>query len=144
MLRTTIEEYTAAVKHCLAIAQQPTHGGRVMAQVVLSAYNGDSFQLDVASMGTLDREHFEQALILIRGRYDTGIEPHSVIPDGSAVFRALWDQWMRLDVEYRGLPSCDVCEGRGRVYVNPDDDNCTKTRPCTVCNGIGRAARKYL
>lgn len=142
MIKVTLEDYTAAVVHCVAMAQQPTHGGRVMAQVVLSAYNGDAFQLDIASMGNLDREHFEQAMIVIQGRYELSIEPHSVIPNGNEVFRALWDQWRRLNVEYRGLPRCTVCDGRGRVYVDPDDDENVEDRECTHCEGIGRAIPK--
>jgi len=39
------EEYAKAVADGIELARQPTGGGRVMAQVLLSAYNGDSFQL---------------------------------------------------------------------------------------------------
>ena len=29
----------------------------------------------------------------IRGRYETGIEPHALVKDGSGVFGSLWEQW---------------------------------------------------
>ena len=59
MERINLEEYAKAVAHCVALAQRDTGGSRIMAQVLLSAYNGDAFQLDVASLSGLDRENFE-------------------------------------------------------------------------------------
>lgn len=136
----SLEEYTKAVTHCVGIAQQDTGGSRIMAQVLLSAYNGDAFQLDVAGLGGLDRENYEQAITVIRGRYDVHREPHDVIPNGSAIFRDLWEQWKRLHVKVRGLPSCHDCEGRGRVWVNPDDDDDRQTEECSRCKGLGKVA----
>jgi hypothetical protein len=37
------------------LVRQSTSGGRVAAQVLLSAYNGSDYQLDVAGMGSLDQ-----------------------------------------------------------------------------------------
>jgi hypothetical protein len=62
------EEYAKAVARLDDLAQQGTGGGRVAAQVLLSAYNGFDFQLDVSDLGSLDRENFETAMLIIRGR----------------------------------------------------------------------------
>lgn len=140
MERISLEEYTKAVAHCVEIAQQDTGGSRIMAQVLLSAYNGDSFQLDVAGLGGLDRENYEQAITVICGRYDMHREPHEVIPNGNVIFRELWEQWKRLHVEVRGLPRCTACDGRGKIWVNPDDDNDSQTEKCPKCKGLGKVA----
>lgn len=136
--KITLEQYGAACKAIIQLAQQPTSGGRVAAQVILSAYNGGAFQLDVSSLCNLDRNNFETAMIVIRGRYDTGYEPHSMFVDGSKILRKLWDQWSRLHVETRGLPECPRCDGRGTLYLNPDDDNDIRTKPCPRCDGKGK------
>jgi len=135
--KITLEQYRTAVKAFICLAQQPTSGGRVAAQVILSAYNGAAFQLDVSSLCNLDRNNFETAMIVIRGRYDTGYEPHSLILDGSKILRQLWDQWSRLHVETRGLPECPNCDGRGTVYLSDDEDD-IRTKPCPRCEGKGK------
>jgi hypothetical protein len=138
--KITKEQYAAAVIEFIKLARQDTSGARVAAQVLLSAYNGDAFQLDVSSLCNLDSNNHKLAMTIIKGRYDTHCEPHDLIKNGSQIFGELWDQWIRLHVETRGLPICDACNGRGSVWVNPDDDNCSKTRPCTRCAGKGRVA----
>ena len=82
MEKTTREQYAEAVARLVELARQPTSGGRVAAQVLLSAYNGFDFQLGVANMGSLDRKNFETAMTIIRGRYETGHEPraHQALP----------------------------------------------------------------
>lgn len=132
------EEYTAAVIELIHLAQQPTGGGRVAAQVLLSAYSGEAFQLDVAGLGNLDSKNHRLAMIVIQGRYDTNTEPHSVVAGGDKVFRGLWDQWRRLHVEERGLPECRDCDGMGTLYQNPNDEDDIRTKPCPRCFGKGR------
>lgn len=110
MDRISPSEYAQAVVACLRLARQPTGGGQVAAQVLLSAYNGFSFQLDVAGLGSLDRNNYEIALTVIRGRYDTGIEPHNVVEGGGRIFRDLWAQWEGLELVQRAKRQCSGCE----------------------------------
>jgi hypothetical protein len=138
MNRVSLEEYAKAVTSGVALARQSTGGGRIMAQVLLSAYNGDSFQLDIAGLGNLDRGNYETAITVIRGRYDTAQEPHDVIADGSKVFQALWAQWKRLELVERAKRTCPKCDGRGKIYLNPNDDNDMSSEPCSRCSGTGR------
>ena len=135
------EEYAKAVIACVHLAHLRTGGSRVAAQVLLSAYNGDDFQLDVSDLCNLDRTNFENAMMVIRGRYETSLDPHSVVENGSKIFHDLWDKWGWLQVVERGKRDCPVCGGRGAVYINPDDDEDLPSEPCTHCSGTGRVCR---
>lgn len=137
-------QYAEAVNAFIGLAQQTTAGGRVAAQVLLSAYNGYDFQLNIADMGSLDRGNYEVAITIIRGRYETGIEPHTLIKDGSRVFGALWEKWHHLHVEERGKQTCPACDGRGDLYLNQEDEEDLRTRPCDRCTGNGRVCRCQL
>jgi hypothetical protein len=144
MEKITKEQYAKAVVKFVGLALQPTSGGRVAAQVLLSAYNGMEFQLDLASMGNLDSDNFETAMTIIRGRYDTWTEPHSLIANGDNIFRGLWDTWARLNVEERGKVECPTCDGRGALFLHPDDEDDERKRPCPRCTGKGRICRCSL
>ena len=130
-------EYADAVARFVMVAQQRTSGGAVAAQVLLSAYNGFDFQLDVAGMGSLDVANYQDALAIIRGRYETGREPHTLIPDGDRIFRGLWDRWFHLHVRERGKESCSDCDGRGVTFVNPLAEEDNRSSTCTRCRGKG-------
>jgi len=129
------EEYAAAVAKLVDLAQQGTGGGRVAAQVVLSAYNGFDFQLDITDLGNLDRSNFEAAMTVIRGRYELSMEPQNVIANGEKIFARLWDRYSRLNVKNRGKVDCRRCDGRGALFADEDDETGT---PCKVCDGTGR------
>lgn len=141
MENVTKEQYADAVARLVTLARQPTSGGRVAAQVLLSAYNGSDFQLDLAGMGNLDRNNFELAITVIRGRYETGHEPHSLILNGSSVFGELWDIWFALHVTERGKADCPACDGRGSLWLDPDDERDNRTKLCPRCAGNGRVCR---
>lgn len=130
----TIQEYADAVTACVILAQQPTGGGRVAAQVLLSAYNGDAFQLDITDLCNLDRENYENALKVIRGRYEIGQEPHQVLQDGKQILRELWSQWSKLELVERAKRRCPDCSG-GKIYK---DDNDEVGVTCPRCAGTGR------
>lgn len=134
MDRISTEEYSTAITACVELARQPTGGGRVAAQVLLSAYNGDHFQLDVTDLCNLDNKNYAHALAVIRGRYEVSREPHEMIPDGSNVFRALRTQWSRLELKERAKKRCPDCNG-GNVYKNEDDEIGVI---CSRCIGTGR------
>ena len=132
------KQYAEAVLAFVELARQTTGGARIAAQVLLSAYNGYDFQLDLAGLSGLDRGNYELAMTIIRGRYETGIEPHALVKDGSKVFGSLWDQWHHLHVKERGKQTCPACDGRGTLHLNPQDEGDGRTRPCSRCNGEGR------
>lgn len=89
----SVEIYQAAVENLMAIAKQDTSGSRAAAQVLLSAYNGSEFQLDISDLCLLDFPLYACAIAVIRGRVELRIEPHEIISDGGQRFNALWDQW---------------------------------------------------
>jgi len=138
MDRISPEEYAKAVADGIELARQSTGGGRVMAQVLLSAYNGVSFQLDVAGLSNLDPSNYEIALKVIRGRYEVYREPHEMIAAGGKIFSELWSQWKRLEIVERAKRPCPVCDGRGKIYLNPDGDDDMRSEPCSRCSGTGR------
>lgn len=138
MEKVTTEQYADAVARLVLLAREPTSGGRVAAQVLLSAYKGSEFQLDLAGMANLDRGNFELAMTIIRGRYETGREPHRLIADGSCVFGELWATWSPLHVSERGKADCPDCGGRGSLWLNPDDEHDHRSKPCPRCAGHGR------
>ena len=138
------KEYSEAVIAFIRLAQQRTAGGRVAAQVLLSAYNGYDFQLNIVDLGSLAPKNYELAITIIRGRYETGLEPHALVKDGSRVFGNLWDKWRHLHVEERGKQTCPTCDGRGTQYLNQEDEEDMRTKPCARCNGEGRICRCRL
>jgi len=134
MNKITQTEYATAVAHCVKIAQQGTGGGRVLAQVLLSAYNGDSFQLDVTSLCNLDNNNYPMALNVIRGRYECSREPQEMIENGDNIFGDLWTQWNRLELTERAKNNCPNCNG-GTIYRDDDDQDGVV---CSRCDGTGR------
>lgn len=139
MSRITPDEYADAVSKCLELAQYSTGGGRVMAQVLLSAYNGDSFQLDLTDLCNLDSSNYPFALTVIRGRYEVRREPQEMIPNGSAIFSELWKKWARLELTERAKRACPNCDA-GKIYTDHDDDNEVGV-VCSRCEGTGRICR---
>jgi hypothetical protein len=132
------QEYATAVVALIRLTQASgTSGSRVAAELLLSAYNGFDFQLDISSLGSLDRGNYELAMTVIRGRYDTGCEPHNMVKDGDKIFGVLRQQWNRLHVRERGKRECPDCDGRGTLYLTLDEDD-MRTKLCPLCRGKGR------
>ena len=130
----TIKEYAQAVQTLLPVAMSDTGQSRICAQVLLSAYNGNNFQLDVSALGGLDCSLFEAAIIVIQGRTDCRTEPHELVPYGDRLFMNLHEDWIRLHVKQRHKVRCPQCDGYGRVYDADDRD----TGKCSRCEGDGR------
>lgn len=101
-LRVTPEEYQHAVNALVDIALTKTSGGRAAAQVLLSAWNGYVWQLDIPDLCYLDYDLLEQALIVIWGRVMLMKEPQEVILEGNAVMKRIAAQWQHLNTERRG------------------------------------------
>ena len=135
------KEYEDAVRLLTALAQTDTSGGRVAAQVVLSAYNGEEWQLDVTDLSLLDGKHYAAALNVIRGRIELMMEPHHLIPDGQQVFHRIWDRWRRYHISNRWKQPCFTCNGRGKIVGYDEHDRETRT-PCNRCGGTGLIAEE--
>lgn len=133
----TKQDYAAAIVKLVSLAQGDTGGSRVAAQVLLSAYNGADFQLDIVDLCNLDRVYYQAALAVIRGRVELREEPQNFVENGDEVFRDLWHRWERLHVSNRGIPDCFTCHGSGSVYVDPEDDTNYDRKPCPKCGGKG-------
>ncbi|MBU0945351.1 MAG: hypothetical protein KJ804_12155 [Proteobacteria bacterium] len=97
----TIPEYTEAVKNLLPLAQGDTGGSRIAAMVLLSAYNGREFPLDITELCGLDLDHYFDAMIVIRGRVELQTEPQTLIKDGSRIFESLWQNWKGYHISKR-------------------------------------------
>ena len=137
MEKITLEEYMAGIEVLVPLAQSDTGGARVAAQVLLSAYNGESFQLDITDLGNLDQKNYIAALAVIRGRTEHRTEPHKIVFDGDTIFPALWKQWLKYHTDHRWKPYCSVCRGLGLMYEDQDDENNDNQITCTECNGVG-------
>lgn len=85
-------ELIASLTAALRLAQGDTGGGRAMARVLLGAYNGHRFPLDLSELGSLDKANFKHALNVIRLRY-MGHEPHNFFIDGGDVFERIAADW---------------------------------------------------
>lgn len=137
--KVTLQEYCEAVTALVPLANTGTSGGRVAAQVLLSAYNGDEFQLDISDLCCLSRDNYRAALTVIRGRVETNYEPHTLVENGENQFQALWDRWQAsLHVRERGKDICFDCHGQGKVYLNANDEDEECMIPCRSCGGKGR------
>lgn len=130
----TQDQYAKAIVKLMNVARGDTSGSRAAAQVLLSAYNGSAWQLNVTDLCSLDADNYQAAIEVIRGRKEIGYEPHEFIQDGTGHFEALWNQWKRYHVNFRWMRDCDECYGAGDVYEDEQED----TRvPCTRCGGAG-------
>lgn len=96
-----MRQYAEAVARLIAVARRDHGGSRVAAQVLLSAYNGSEFHLDVTDLCILDSNNIRDAITVIEGRATTNIEPHRLIKDGDKVFAGLWEQWKHMRVGVR-------------------------------------------
>lgn len=135
----SLQEYAEAVAVLIKLeSHRGTSGARCAAQVLLSAYNGSEFQLDVTDLCNLSREYLDAAMTVIRGRVETGHEPHQVVKGGEGIFHAMWDRWDALRVAERGKEVCSDCYGTGKVYVNPNNESDERQKPCRRCGGKGR------
>lgn len=98
----SIDEYAAAVELLAELAQQDTSGSRAAAQVLLSTYNGEEWQLDITDLGVLGSDGYAAAMSVIRGRTELMIEPHTLIENGESYFHRLGDLWQAFHVKNRG------------------------------------------
>jgi hypothetical protein len=94
-------QYAESVSALIKLASKDCSGSKACAQVLLSAYNGHEFQLDITDLCLLDENYYDHAMTVIRGRVELRTEPHELITDGNLVFDQLWDQWRGYHVSTR-------------------------------------------
>ena len=73
-------------------ARSDSGGAYVAAKVVLSAYNSSDYPLDIAELGALDTDLFEDALNVIRLRIQHAYEPHEFFTEGRQLFEAIAEE----------------------------------------------------
>lgn len=95
-------QYAESVSALIKLARKDCSGSRVCAQVLLSAYNGGVFQLDITDLCLLDDDYYDHAMTVIRGRVELRTEPNELIVDGGLVFEELWNQWRGYHISQRG------------------------------------------
>jgi hypothetical protein len=96
------EQYTDAVNNLVKWAQRDCGGSKVCAQMLLSAYNGDEFQLNIVDLRLLDETLYRDAITVIRARVELNIEPHVLMDGLDLIFKGLWQQWKHYHVSNRG------------------------------------------
>ncbi|WBA86498.1 DUF7673 family protein [Endozoicomonas sp. GU-1] len=138
--RLTMADYARATEDLYHCAIQGTGTSRAAAQLLLSAYNGSNWQLDITDLCLLHGNLKKQALIFIECRLTLGEEPHRVLGSGDKKFFALARQWRRYHIRNRWKQICWECAGSGKAFVNPDDDNDDRTKTCPECGGEGLLA----
>ena len=131
------ETYSLAIHTLVTLAQGDTGLAKVAAQVLLSAYNGDAYQLNIVDLCNLDKDHYLAALSVIRGRIELDRKPQEFLKNGDQIFEGLWQQWQKYNVENRGKPTCNMCYGSGLIPEYPDDAINYSQKTCTQCDGRG-------
>ena len=133
----TADQYFKSVSALIKVARLDTSGARAAAQVLLSAYNGEEWQLDVTDLCLLDPANMQHAMMVIAGRVCLMREPHEGIDHGDKIFSELCYRWRGLNINNRHLSTCRECNGIGEVYANLDDENDYSTKVCPYCEGRG-------
>jgi hypothetical protein len=84
---------TDSLREGVRLAVHHNHSGaRVLARVLLSAYNGHRFPFDVSDLALLDEKHTELAFSIMRLR-SLGHEPHNFFHNGGQLFEDMAAAW---------------------------------------------------
>lgn len=103
-LKVTTEEYQQAVLALYQLAMTDCGGARCAATVLLSLYDGDSWQVDLADVCcTLDADYFQHVITTMKGRGMLMKEPHQLLEQGEARFKQLADEWRFFGRTCQGL-----------------------------------------
>ncbi|MBN8431834.1 hypothetical protein JF535_13330 [Microbulbifer salipaludis] len=93
----TFTEAANSVEALLTIESYQSGSSEIAALVLLSAWNSYDFAVPVAELARLDPDNYRHALRVLTLRY-SGHEPHTVIENGDARFKALHDRWAHLKI----------------------------------------------
>ncbi|WP_257276240.1 hypothetical protein [Endozoicomonas sp. SESOKO4] len=136
----TMDDYANSVVELYKLAQHGSSSGCTAAQLLLSGYNGNNWQLDITDLCSLDRSNLKLALTYLECRARLWTEPHELLKNGNELFPELAKQWRKLHIDNRWKSQCRECYGSGEIYVYPDDENDDSTKTCPDCNGLGLVA----
>ncbi|WP_448215276.1 DUF7673 family protein [Endozoicomonas sp. 2B-B] len=130
-------KYATSVKALADLALN--HGGgyaRCAAQVLLSAYNGQDWQLDVTDLCELDNQNMIYAMNVLSLRRSVWEEPQYMIENGDKIFQSIAERWKRYRIDNRYKRDCRDCYASGEQEVWDDNtDELIGTRTCSTCNG---------
>lgn len=95
-------KYKDVVNSLLELEAMGCGGSQVAAEVLLSLYDGYSYQCNLAGLACrLDDGYLLNAVHAIQLRALTLTEPHNVIDNGQQVFDALVKRWPELHIDKR-------------------------------------------
>lgn len=77
----------------VATTHYGTSGGRVMATLLASMYNGNRVKFDVSDLKCLDMANFEHALNAMRLCQELHKEPHQFFENGGELFEKMIKDW---------------------------------------------------
>ncbi len=117
-----LQIYTESINKLVFLARGGTDDSRAAAQVLLSAVDGEAWQVNIEDLCHLGPEYYEAALHVIRERVEMQKYPQHCIDNGDEIFRELDRQWQRYYIENGGTPICSRCNGTGQIPEFPDDE----------------------
>lgn len=91
-LSVSAGEYHKAIELLWARSMVEDAEESVASRILLGAYDPTHWGLTFSDLGSLDYPLLKAALVVMRGRLVLGIEPHTVISDGTARFHQLMER----------------------------------------------------
>lgn len=93
--RATLDDCLKSIEVALTVAttHYGTSGGRTMATLLASMYNGNRVKFDVSDLKCLDMANFEHALNCMRLCQELHREPHQFFENGGALFEQMIKDW---------------------------------------------------
>ena len=86
-----------ALVRLLAIARGHSGQCRIVAEFLLSLYNGNRFKFDLTDFRCLDREIFDDCLAVLKLDYHPAREVHAYFKDGGKIWEKLANDWRICD-----------------------------------------------
>lgn len=112
------------------------------AEVLLSCYREDHYQLNVLALGKFDPAHLQAAFTVMACRINMHILPQNLIRDGEKTFDQLRSMYPKLDLNKRWRADCHHCKGSGEIWTGDDDTE--SYAKCTHCKGAGQLRKSKL
>ena len=93
--RAKLDDCLLSIETALTVAttHYGTSGGRCMATLLASMYNGNRVKFDVSDLKSLDLANFEHALNSMRLCQELHREPHQFFENGGEIFEQMIKDW---------------------------------------------------
>ncbi|BES71447.1 hypothetical protein RE428_24650 [Marinobacter nanhaiticus D15-8W] len=91
-LSVTVGEYHQAIEALWTHAMAETGERRPASLVLLGAYDPPNWAITFSDLASLDYKLLKAALVVLRGRLVLGIEPHTMMRNGSNRLRQLMEE----------------------------------------------------